>query len=75
VLRAGAFVFDVSNEPPSSDSLLRAALARVPDADEDDVSPLLLRALIIGGAAIGAGTIAWLLSRPRSRDREPAERT
>lgn len=71
----GAYVLEATDEPPSSDTLVQAALARVPAADDEGPPPLLVRLLIIACAAIGGGAIAWWLSRPRSHEREPAERT
>jgi hypothetical protein len=72
----GAYVLEETDEPPSTDPLVQAALASAPSAGDEGPPPLLVRLLIIAGAAIGGGAIAWWLSsRPRSHDREPAERT
>ncbi|MGD9892910.1 MAG: hypothetical protein AB7U18_16650 [Dehalococcoidia bacterium] len=72
--RAGAYVLEATDAPPSSDPVVRAALARVPQADDAGSAALVVRVLVIAGAAIGGGAIAWLLGRPRKRDQGPAER-
>lgn len=68
----GAYLLDATDAPPSTDPLLGAALAGVPETAEDGRSGLMVRLLIIGAAAVGGGTIAWLLNRPRNSKREPS---
>jgi hypothetical protein len=65
---AGAYVLDVTDEPPASDPLLAAALAALPVAGHERSRPLLFVALIVIAAAAGGGAIAWFLSRPSSDD-------
>ncbi len=68
----GAYVLDATDASPSTDPLLGAALASVPETAEDGRSGLIVRLLIIAAAAVGGGTIAWLLNRPRTSKREPS---
>lgn len=74
VPRAGAYVLDGTDAPPSSDPLVRAALAALPDGSGTDGIPVLAtRLLVIAGAAVVGGVLAWLLSRPRTEDGRPPE--
>jgi hypothetical protein len=74
VPRAGAYVLDATDAPPPSDRLVPAALAALPnESGTGGVPALVTRLLVIAGAAIVGGVLAWLLSRRRTGGGEPTE--
>jgi hypothetical protein len=70
----GAYVLTTTSEPPATDGLLRDALATLPAAG--GTNNTLIRLLVIAGAALAGGAIAFLLGgrsagmkNPSSTDR------